>query len=1330
MADRTSPPRSKFVAGDDDDEPVPDERAQRHNGPYSDDGSHHRDSIWIGMGIHLPAGGEEEGARKRRHRRKKKSTGNAGVGSSQPVITPEDELAALAPGQRVMFLLKEEDGEDGLKENKESHPALFTEMGELTTVGLEQEWRETARWVKFEEDVEEGGNRWSKPHVATLSLHSLFELRSCLLNGTVIIDMEADDLPSIVDIMLEKMIATNQLEFMYRDDVREALLRRHKHQYEHKSFKDSSLSGSTNQGGFLSAVRSISDIGKSFSHGRNLDKHKEDSHAAALLKQGSIPPTTGAQLSLPKVGSVPREIVREGSHADVSKVAETIPEEEGDESTIDDIDPMLIERITQHKRQSFQKTMKRIASVPVMFLHDTVGRPFLRHHSDSAPETGNTHFMKKLPLGAEASNVLIGEVEFLQHHITAFVRLKTATLLGDLTEVPVPTRFLFILLGPTGHSSQYREIGRAIATLMSDEIFHDVAYKARNRTDLLDGVDEFLDQVTVLPPGEWDPNIRIEPPSSIPSQEKRKQVGVDLLKKPDGGDGGAGGGGGGGGHGGGGAPTEEAPDEGHANDPALKRTGKLFGGLWRDIQRKKPFYLSDFTDAFNMQSVATFAFMYFALLAPIVTFGGLLEEATHQRMAAMENLFGGAICGIVYHLFSGQPLTVIGSTGPVLVFETIVFDMCTSLGLSYLSVRLWINLWTALILMIMVATDASSLVSYITRFTEESFATLIAVIFIYEAVLKLWNIRNFLEVTTFNAGSGDSWCACTAPSTTTSDDFSWVPKIARKRGWSLANASFVNRSADGSIEGLNYDKMSLTQCIPMHGNLDGNACYPLYDVFLMSLMLMLGTFFLAMTLKGMRNSCYFPSKVRQVFSDFAVMIAIVVMVGVDLLMGINTPKLNVPSTFRPTWEGRGWIIPLFDGNPWWSILLAFFPALLACILIFMDQQITAVIVNRKENKLKKGCGYHLDLFVLAILIAIVGILGLPIYVAATVLSINHVNSLRVESESRAPGEVAQFVGVREQRVTGTITFLLIGLSVLMTRVLSYIPMPVLYGVFMYMGISALGGIQLFDRFLLFLMPMKYQPDTIYIRHVPINVIHRYTLFQIGCLAMLWVIKSIKKTSITFPIMLVVMLGVRKVMEKFFEERDLKYLDDKMPDFHLRKKEDAKKKKLTKGAVAEVEAIVDGTGEGGGDDDDGGLRPVKTAAHLHIPMASGNVMKIPLSSIQEKPQEERFNLSNEVNRSGLWKHIASESQPSLGRFANGNNGKDNTAGSPPKQMTRLATPEAHHDTEDDNEPITIKVTKPSPHPSSSDLKKSSSPESQPLLSKDKASDSDSKQESSV
>ena len=59
------------------------------------------------------------------------------------------------------------------------------------------EWKETARWVKFEEDVEEGGNKWSKPHVATLSLHSLFELRSCIIKGTVLLDLEATDLGQI-----------------------------------------------------------------------------------------------------------------------------------------------------------------------------------------------------------------------------------------------------------------------------------------------------------------------------------------------------------------------------------------------------------------------------------------------------------------------------------------------------------------------------------------------------------------------------------------------------------------------------------------------------------------------------------------------------------------------------------------------------------------------------------------------------------------------------------------------------------------------------------------------------------------------------------------------------------------------------------------------------------------------------------------------------------------------------------------------------------------------------------------------------------------------------
>lgn len=130
---------------------------------------------------------------------------------------------------------------------------------------------------------------------------------------------------------------------------------------------------------------------------------------------------------------------------------------------------------------------------------------------------------------------------------------------------------------------------------------------------------------------------------------------------------------------------------------------RLFGGLINDIKRKAPWYWSDFRDAFALQSIASVFFLYFACLAPIITFGGLLGEATGQNIvspstlswrfcvaaprltiisssisgqATMESLLTGAICGITYGLFSGQPLTILGSTGPVLVFETILFDFC------------------------------------------------------------------------------------------------------------------------------------------------------------------------------------------------------------------------------------------------------------------------------------------------------------------------------------------------------------------------------------------------------------------------------------------------------------------------------------------------------------------------------------------------------------------------------------------------------------------------------------------------------------------------------
>ncbi|EDL20632.1 sodium bicarbonate cotransporter 3 isoform 7 [Mus musculus] len=1062
------------------------------------------------VGVHVPFSKESRRRHKHRghkhhHRRRKDKDSDKEDGRESPSYD--------TPSQRVQFILgTEDDDEEHIPHD------LFTEMDELCyRDGEEYEWKETARWLKFEEDVEDGGDRWSKPYVATLSLHSLFELRSCILNGTVMLDMRASTLDEIADMVLDNMIASGQLDDSIRENVREALLKRHHHQNE-KRFTSR-----------IPLVRSFADIGK---------KHS-DPH---LLERNGIlasPQSAPGNLDNSKSGEM------KGNGSGGSR----------ENSTVD-----------------FSKE-----SASWHCSCGTLGVGLKKPAVDM-------NFMRKIPTGAEASNVLVGEVDFLERPIIAFVRLAPAVLLSGLTEVPVPTRFLFLLLGPAGKAPQYHEIGRSIATLMTDEIFHDVAYKAKDRNDLLSGIDEFLDQVTVLPPGEWDPSIRIEPPKSVPSQEKRK---IPVFPN------------------GSAAMSVDPPKEDdHHAGPELQRTGRLFGGLILDIKRKAPFFLSDFKDALSLQCLASILFLYCACMSPVITFGGLLGEATEGRISAIESLFGASLTGIAYSLFAGQPLTILGSTGPVLVFEKILFKFCRDYHLSYLSLRTSIGLWTSFLCIVLVATDASSLVCYITRFTEEAFAALICIIFIYEALEKLFHLG---EIYAFNMHNNldeltSYTCVCAEPSN---------PSNETLELWKRKNITAYS---------VSWGNLTVSECKTFHGMFVGSACGPhgpyVPDVLFWCVVLFFTTFFLSSFLKQFKTKRYFPTKVRSTISDFAVFLTIVIMVAIDYLVGIPSPKLHVPEKFEPTDPSRGWIISPLGDNPWWTLLIAAVPALLCTILIFMDQQITAVIINRKEHKLKKGAGYHLDLLMVGVMLGVCSIMGLPWFVAATVLSISHVNSLKVESECSAPGEQPKFLGIREQRVTGLMIFILMGLSVFMTSVLKFIPMPVLYGVFLYMGVSSLKGIQFFDRIKLFGMPAKHQPDLIYLRYVPLWKVHVFTVVQLTCLVLLWVIKA-SAAAVVFPMMVLALVFVRKLMDLCFTKRELSWLDDLMPE-SKKKKEDDKKKKEKE----EAERMLQ-------DDED----------TVHLPFERGSLLQIPVKTLKYSIDPSVVNISDEMAKTAQWKALS-------------------------------------------------------------------------------------------
>jgi hypothetical protein len=142
--------------------------------------------------------------------------------------------------------------------------------------------------------------------------------------------------------------------------------------------------------------------------------------------------------------------------------------------------------------------------------------------------------------------------------------------------------------------------------------------------------------------------------------------------------------------------------------------------------------------------------------------------------------------------------------------------------------RLWIGLWTALFLLLLVAFNLSFMVKYITRFTEDCFATLVAIIFIIDAIKSTLNLRKMQLPA--------------APSNV-----------------------FLNYTED-LLEDDHNHSLAYTQA--SYTVLDENSLEYMYKksnqqaVFYFSFLLFIMTFFICMTLKSFRNQPFLPSKVN------------------------------------------------------------------------------------------------------------------------------------------------------------------------------------------------------------------------------------------------------------------------------------------------------------------------------------------------------------------------------------------------------------------------------------------------------------------------------------
>jgi mannitol/fructose-specific phosphotransferase system IIA component (Ntr-type) len=492
-----------------------------------------------------------------------------------------------------------------------------------------------------------------------------------------------------------------------------------------------------------------------------------------------------------------------------------------------------------------------------------------------------------------------------------------------------------------------------------------------------------------------------------------------------------------------------------------QRTGRFAGGIMDDIRRRLPFYVDDFKKGLSLQGLAATVFLFFACLTAAVTFGSVMSVETAGAIGPVEMLLATAVCGVIYALFSGQPLIILGGTGPLLVFTAILFKLSEPLNVPFMPLYAWTGIWAGVFTMLLAVFDASVWMRYLTRFTDEVFVLLIAAIFIYEAIR-------------------------------------------------LTVAEFMQ---------------------------DAN-----YATAVSTVILVAGTFGIAMVLRQIRKSSLLRPWARNFLADFGTVIAIGAMCVVGYLMrhDTNLPHIVVPADFSLSIGDH--LVP-FMKLPVWAIALSALPGLFAAVLIYLDQQITARVVNSPHFNLTKGPAYHLDLGLVGLLTGLCSVLGWPWLVAATVRSLNHVAALsttHAEDSPTGPHVVSE--GVLENRVTGLGIHLLVGASLFFVPLLAKVPMACLYGIFLYMGIASLSGNQFAQRVTLWARDPELYPPTHYLRQVPVKKVHFFTLIQAACLALLWVVKT-SVLAVLFPLILGLLVPIRLfLLPRWFSERYLAALD--------------------------------------------------------------------------------------------------------------------------------------------------------------------------------------------
>lgn len=160
-----------------------------------------------------------------------------------------------------------------------------------------------------------------------------------------------------------------------------------------------------------------------------------------------------------------------------------------------------------------------------------------------------------------------------------------------------------------------------------------------------------------------------------------------------------------------------------------------FRGMYWDVRRRLPWYGSDITDGLNYRTAAGTVRIFFINLLPALAFTLDMSRNTGGYFGVNEALFSSALAALVFSTLSCQPLTVVGITGLISLFNYTIYDIADRQGIVELYPQFiaWVSIWAAVTHWIASIFNMCDYMRYITDFSSHSFGMYVGIIYMSES---------------------------------------------------------------------------------------------------------------------------------------------------------------------------------------------------------------------------------------------------------------------------------------------------------------------------------------------------------------------------------------------------------------------------------------------------------------------------------------------------------------------------------------------------------------------------------------------------------------------